>query len=89
MEYSDLGFILLGAVVVAVTGVALPDFCRQAIFGPLQMDSTGWLPAAPHRYAATERGNQVEQAMCGQEAASFPHWRRHVIRGEANDGNAW
>lgn len=90
VEYSDLGFILLGAVVQKVTGRSLPDFCREAVFGPLSMLETGWLPQAPRmRIAATERGNQVEYGMCKERAASFPRWRQAITWGEANDGNCF
>lgn len=42
--YSDLGFIILGEVVKAVTGVRLDEFARKAIFQPLGMSKTGYLP---------------------------------------------
>lgn len=90
MEYSDLGFLLLGAILQEVTGRPLPDLCRRLLFEPLGMEETGWLPQAPlERIAATERGNQVETGMCGERAASFARWRQHILRGEVNDGNAW
>lgn len=90
VEYSDLGFMLLGAIIHQVTGMSLPDYCRTAVFEPLGMSETGWLPAVPReRIAATERGNQVEYGMCGDQAAQFPRWRDDVIWGEVNDGNAY
>lgn len=90
VEYSDLGFMLLGAIIVHVTGRPLPDVCRDVVFEPLGMSQTGWLPQAPRELvAATERGNQVEFGMCQDRAAAFPRWRTHVLHGEANDGNAW
>ena len=90
VEYSDLGFMLLGAIVQGVTGLTLPEFCTEAIFTPLQMTSTGWLPAVPrHRIAATETGNQIEYGMCKERAAGFARWRRDTLWGEVNDGNAW
>lgn len=88
--YSDLGFILLGAMVQRVTGRSLPDFCREAVFEPLGMQATGWLPTLPREaMAATERGNQVEYGMCGGRAASYAGWRQGMIWGEVNDGNAF
>lgn len=89
VEYSDLGFILLGAIVQQVTGLSLPDYCRANIFGPLGMTHTGWLPSCHrHAIAATETGNQVEYGMCGERAATFSRWRKDVLWGEVNDGNA-
>lgn len=90
VEYSDLGFMLLGAIIQRVTGRSLPDCCRSMIFEPLGMQSTTWLPTAgPAAIAATERGNQVEYGMCRERAAQFPRWRTQVLRGEVNDGNAY
>jgi serine-type D-Ala-D-Ala carboxypeptidase len=90
VEYSDLGFMLLGAIVQQVTGQSLPACCQQFVFAPLAMQQTGWLPQAlPHRFAATERGNQVEYGMCKERAAAFPRWRDYILCGEVNDGNAY
>ncbi|MDB4896813.1 MAG: beta-lactamase [Firmicutes bacterium] len=90
VAYSDLGFMLLGAVIQRLTGQTLPDYCRTAIFEPLGMHDTGWLPAqGRQRIAATERGNQVEYGMCGDRAPGFSRWRRAITWGEANDGNCF
>lgn len=87
--YSDLGFILLGAIVARVTGQSLPDFCRTAVFEPLGMRETGWLPQVPRaRIAATEEGNRTEMEMAGLRAAEFDRWRQEILWGEVNDGNA-
>ncbi|HWI66044.1 MAG TPA: serine hydrolase domain-containing protein [Symbiobacteriaceae bacterium] len=88
VEYSDLGFILLGGIIQRVTGQPLPEYCRRTVFEPLGMKCT-WLPTVPNAaMAATERGNQVEYGMCKERAEAFPRWRREVIWGEVNDGNA-
>jgi uncharacterized protein YbbC (DUF1343 family)/CubicO group peptidase (beta-lactamase class C family) len=72
--YSDLGFILLGALVEAVTGERLDAFCRRRIFAPLNMQRTTF---NPHpllwpQCAATEQ--------CA--------WRGRLMRGEVHDENA-
>lgn len=56
-KYSDLNFILLGEVVRAVSGERLDAYCRRAIFQPLGMLDTGFLPAPAllPRIAPTER----------------------------------
>lgn len=90
VTYSDLGFILLGGIVSRVTGQPLPDFCRSAVFAPLGMAETSWLPRVDRaRIAATEEGNRTEFGMAGSRAAEFGRWRRGILWGEANDGNAW
>lgn len=55
VSYSDLGFVLLGAIVQAASGAELPVFSTHAVFAPLGMTATydpppSWLP----RIASTE-----------------------------------
>lgn len=88
VEYSDLGFILLGEVVAAVAGAPLQKVLADRIFRPLGMRSTEFQPAGPaSRFAATELGNRAEILKCGERADSFAHWRRAPICGQVNDGN--
>ena len=48
MEYSNLGYALLGRIVANVSGQAYKDFVRGLIFTPLGMASTGYdVAAAP------------------------------------------
>ena len=42
--YSDVGFIVLGQVVKAVSGNDVHEFSREHIFEPLHMTETGYLP---------------------------------------------
>jgi len=42
--YSDVGFIVLGQVVKAVSGKDVHEFSREHIFEPLHMTETGYLP---------------------------------------------
>lgn len=46
VQYSDLGFILLGAVVERIAGEKLDAFVRREIHIPLGMNDTGFLPPA-------------------------------------------
>ncbi len=54
--YSDIGFITLGFVVEAVSGIDLDRFLEQRLFEPLGMRDTGFKPAAKlrDRVAPTE-----------------------------------
>ena len=56
-RYSDINFILLGEIVRRVSGVKLDEFAAKHVFGPLQMDSTRFLPPAEWtpRIAPTEK----------------------------------
>jgi CubicO group peptidase (beta-lactamase class C family) len=42
--YDDVGYILLGFIVEAVTGVTLNDYCKRHIFEPLKMGETTFAP---------------------------------------------
>jgi uncharacterized protein YbbC (DUF1343 family)/CubicO group peptidase (beta-lactamase class C family) len=44
--YSDVNFIVLGALVERVSGMSLDEYCRKNIFLPLNMTHTRFLPPA-------------------------------------------
>lgn len=83
--YSDVGFMLLGALIERISGQRLDAFTTEHIFKPLGMTATGFIPLDndgqpenPERdavYAATE--------YCG--------WRNRLLSGEVHDENcfAW
>ncbi|MCY0863927.1 MAG: serine hydrolase [Sulfobacillus sp.] len=52
--YSDLGYILLGAVVSRVTGRPFDEWVRESIWLPLGLTETRYGPIAPDLAAATE-----------------------------------
>ncbi|WAH37187.1 serine hydrolase domain-containing protein [Alicyclobacillus dauci] len=54
--YSDLGFVLLGEIVEAVSGMRIDEFAAKRIFQPLSMNETTYRPRADlrTRIAATE-----------------------------------
>lgn len=70
--YSDLGFMLLGALVERVSGERLDAFARRHVFEPLGMKETGYGPVSGMPLAATED--------CG--------WRGRLLEGEVHDENA-
>jgi CubicO group peptidase (beta-lactamase class C family) len=79
-EYSDIGFIVLGAVLERVAGEALDLFCQREIFGPLGMRHTTFNPPPEARMdipptadeARSERGADASfstpGASCAREA---------------------
>jgi CubicO group peptidase (beta-lactamase class C family) len=76
--YSDLGFMLLKAVVERVSGQGLDRFCRESIYRPLGLTTLGFNPsqqpeAAHWPFAATEIG-----LIQGRSSS-----------GEVHDENAW
>ena len=72
--YSDLGFILLGAVVERAFGDSLDNLARERIFRPLGIRRTCFRPPSAWgpRIAPTE----------------MDPWRQRLLRGEVHDENA-
>ena len=101
-RYSDLGFILLGEIIEKVSGMPLEQFEKQNIFVPLAMTHTTYNPLQHGRttnIAATSLGNPYETRMVydsslgyavkGLDPTSWNGWRKYVVKGEVNDGNAF
>ncbi len=72
VEYSDLGFILLGIALERLWDEPLPALARRLVFSPLGMETTGYRPAGEAgpggrfsgaRFAPTEEGNEFERGM--------------------------
>jgi CubicO group peptidase (beta-lactamase class C family) len=81
--YGDLDFILLGAIVEAVSGQPLDEFATERIFRPLGMNETRFVrlgDGAPELPEAERRRFAATEA-CG--------WRRRILWGEVHDPNAW
>src|SRR4029450_9668651 len=47
-EYSNYGFVLLGALIEHVSGVSYDDYVEEHVFPPAGMTSTGSLPESTH-----------------------------------------
>jgi beta-N-acetylhexosaminidase len=76
IEYSDLGFILLGEIVSRVTGTSLDAFAQREIFSPLGMHNSRFNPP---------RSLRARIAPTEHDAA----FRKRLIVGEVHDENAW
>ncbi|MFZ3331402.1 MAG: glycoside hydrolase family 3 N-terminal domain-containing protein [Candidatus Acidiferrales bacterium] len=76
VEYSDLGFIMLGEIIQRLTGETLEEFAKSHIFAPLGMNDSLYSPPVSlrPRIAPTEYD------------ADF---RKRLLRGEVHDENAW
>lgn len=77
VEYSDLGFMLLGFMLERIWDEALPALADRLVFRPLGMEHTGYLPATLARFAGsdiapTELGNQFERGMALAYAEGRP-----------------
>jgi beta-N-acetylhexosaminidase len=76
VEYSDLGFMLLGEIVQRLTGERLDAFAKKHIFEPLGMDDSNFNPprSLRPRIAPTEFDAD---------------YRKRLIVGEVHDENSW
>ncbi len=85
--YSCLGYILLGEMVRAVTGMGLDRFSHEHIFKLLGMNDTFFNPPEERRMecAATEDSNSFEKRMTNYRRYK---WREGVVVGEVHDENA-
>ncbi len=98
-HYSDLGFMVLGRLVEAVSDTDLDSFLLTELYRPLGLGATAFLPerGAP-TFAATSHGNPFERRMVHDssfgyriegDADAWDAWRRYTLSGEVNDGNAY
>jgi CubicO group peptidase (beta-lactamase class C family) len=65
-RYSDINFILLGALIEKVTGEALDVYVQEHVFAPLGMEDTRYLPPAKACGPHTIRGAAIAWAAAPQ-----------------------
>ncbi len=103
-EYSDLGFIVLGAALERIAGESLDAFCQREIFGPLGMVSTTFNPPKESRATIPPTADERTEQECGADApacekpteavlpevstAARSTFRQRIIQGEVQDENA-
>jgi len=85
--YSDLGYILLGAVLERAAGADLARLFERRVAQPLGLLRTGFGAKGREDAAATEEGNDYERVMAGAAGAGY-RWRARIPRGEVHDANA-
>ncbi|MGH9776490.1 MAG: glycoside hydrolase family 3 N-terminal domain-containing protein [Candidatus Acidiferrales bacterium] len=76
VEYSDLGFILLGEIVERLTGESLDEFAREKIFTPLAMRHSLFNPPKSLRAAIAPTEDDTD-------------YRQRQLQGEVDDDNAF
>ncbi|MEZ4255745.1 MAG: DUF1343 domain-containing protein [Polyangiales bacterium] len=77
-DYSDLGYIVLGAVVETVSGERLDALASRVLFAPLGMDDTGF--DVGHRSTARTAPTEITDKRTGSEM---------LIRGDVHDPRAF
>ncbi len=78
--YSDVGFMLLGAVVERCAGMSLAAWCRRKIYEPAGVSSLGFLGCD-----ATDTGWAAGSAVAPTE---WDAWRNRLLCGDVHDENA-
>jgi serine-type D-Ala-D-Ala carboxypeptidase len=78
--YSDLGFILLAAMIENSAGIWLEEVFRRVIADPLHL-------SAALRFLPLD----VSTTMSGQSVAATENcsWRRKIVQGEVHDEHCW
>jgi CubicO group peptidase (beta-lactamase class C family) len=81
--YSDVGMILLGALLEDVTGSRLDDLLNTRVFAPLAMRETGFNPLTAHG----ELGSFTLAQIAPTERDTYV--RKALVHGVVHDLNAW
>lgn len=81
--YSDLGYMILGEIVEAISAATLDRFCRDKIFKPLGLRSTAFVDLTQIR---TKKLQPVEEMIAPTENCP---WRKKILCGEVHDDNAY
>ena len=76
IEYSDLGFMILGDIVERLTGMNLDRYARENIFEPLGMENSYFNPPRSLRARIAPAQNDLT-------------YRKRQLQGEVDDANAF
>ncbi|HJT19944.1 MAG TPA: serine hydrolase [Nitrospira sp.] len=82
--YSDLGFILLGAMIERVTGLTLDRWYEQAVASVLHAGSLMYCPLSPERHGSPVSG--LDRTSIAP--TEYDEWRNTLLQGEVHDENA-
>jgi serine-type D-Ala-D-Ala carboxypeptidase len=99
-EYSDIGFIILGAALERITEEPLDVFCHREIFGPLAMTNTTFNPPIELRKRIPPTADEREQSRADthvrvpemqpdENQKQRSTFRNRIIQGEVQDENAY
>ena len=96
-HYSDLGFILLGRIVEAATGLGLEDAIAELVTRPFGLSATQYRRPIDDDVATGALDDRVEIGMLdtqepfpvGHSSGEFRGWRTRPVHGEVSDGNAF
>jgi CubicO group peptidase (beta-lactamase class C family) len=86
--YGDLDFMVLGAVVEAVTSQGLDVFCQERIFEPLELRDTCFLPQFRVDGEGDAQPAVPRERLRRMAATENCPWRDRILWGEVHDPNA-
>jgi len=86
--YGDLDFMVLGAVVEAVTSQGLDVFCQERIFEPLDLRDTCFLPQIRVDGEGDAQPAVPPERLRRMAATENCPWRDRILWGEVHDPNA-
>jgi CubicO group peptidase (beta-lactamase class C family) len=94
-RYSDLGFILLGRIVAAATGLRLDRAVAELVTRPLGLTQTTYARPMGVEVAMSALDDRVEMTMLDTgrpypvpyRSGDFAGWRREPVLGQVADGN--
>ena len=88
--YSDLGFMLLKAVVERISGETLDRFCREEIYRPLGLKTLGFIPLPKPAQTVPKTENRKPKTENRIYAATEPGLiPGRPLAGAVHDENAW
>ena len=80
--YSDLGFMLLGALIEDMSGTSLDQYCWNKIYRPLGLQAIGFINIETLRQKRYETATEM---IAPTERCP---WRERILCGEVHDDNA-
>lgn len=81
--YSDLGFMLLGALIEDMSGTSLDQYCWNKIYRPLGLQAIGFVNIETLRQKKYETATEM---IAPTERCP---WRERILCGEVHDDNAY
>ncbi len=81
--YSDLGFMLLGALIEDMSGMSLDQYCWNKIYRPLGLQAVGFINIEMLRQKKYETATEM---IAPTERCP---WRGRILCGEVHDDNAY
>jgi len=85
-EYSDIGFIVLGAALERIAGESLDRFCQREIFGPLGMINTTFNPSPESRGDIPPTANEEEGVLGAPSTKSGQAPAREISNSHLSSG---